>query len=310
MSNDSCDVPTDTYLTRLKNAKDTRAVIKAEFSAFASGVSEETRVFAYEGVNDKCVYYHWILRIAPEIKYEPFLCKSKLRVLQLFDCIADDLTGLGERTYFFVDSDFDGLQGRAITNKIFVTTKYSIESYLVCPKLLDDLLKIEFHCDGYPEDREKVREVFKGVFDQFLAVTSDINFRIYAARKLGIRQTVDLTSKINELARVELLSVAPSGKSAHELVMLAREPSDSELDTLSVSFQKLDPSCNYRGKFSFVFFVKWLELLRQDRLSEKSVCFSSMASTEFHIDGNFSLKTLAPKAAAPEGLSDFLSTIH
>lgn len=310
MSNDGCDAQTDSYLKRLKNAKDTRAVIKAEFSVFASGVSEETRVFAYECINDKCVYYHWILRLAPAIKYESFLCKSKRRVLQLFDCIADDLTGMGERTYFYVDCDFDGLQGRAVSNKIFMTTKYSIESYLVCPKLLDDLLKIEFHCDGHPKNREKIRKVFKDVFDQFLSSTSNINLRIYAARKLGIRQEGDLTSKINELAIVGLLSVVPSGKSAEELVKLAREPSDAEIEILSAGFQKLDPPCSYRGKFSFAFFVKWFELLRQDRLLEKSIFFPSMAQTEFHIDGNFSLKTLAPKAAAPEGLSDFLSAMH
>lgn len=36
-------------------------------------------VFAFEGVDDKTVYYHWIKSLSPELTYEFFVCKGKER---------------------------------------------------------------------------------------------------------------------------------------------------------------------------------------------------------------------------------------
>ena len=106
------DTVVDGYLLRIKEAKNVRAVLKVDFAAFASAIPDDTKIFAFEGPADKAVFYHWIKSVSPALKYEPHVCKNKFNVLQLFDSLQSDLTGLAERAYFFVDRDFDGLQGR------------------------------------------------------------------------------------------------------------------------------------------------------------------------------------------------------
>jgi hypothetical protein len=77
--------------------------------------------------------------------------------------------------YFFVDRDFDDLQGRSAHERLFITNKYSVESYLVCDRLLEELLKIEFHCNGHAAVRTKIIEKFKKAYEAFLTVTKEVN---------------------------------------------------------------------------------------------------------------------------------------
>ncbi|MDQ0591366.1 DUF4435 domain-containing protein [Variovorax paradoxus] len=299
----------DKYLAKVKQAKDVRAVLKVDFATFASAVPEEVKVFAYEGPADKFIYYHWIRELRPSLRYEAYICKNKAKALQLFDILQSDLTGLGERVYFFVDKDFDDLQGRAATSKVFLTDRYSIENYIVCPKLLEDLLMIDFHCNGHPGARIEVREYFEKIYSKFLEITRNLNFRIFAARKLQIEQTEDLPDKINLLAQVELTEISPTEHAVEGLVKLGREPTAEEWAGLKEAFAAINPMQGYRGKFALQFFVKWLGLLRQDRASSPSVLFPMLPASTFMVDGNFSLQTLAPKAAPPKDLGAFLASI-
>lgn len=299
----------DVYLQKMKAAKSISAVVKVDFATFASTLPEDVNIFAYEGPADKCLYYHWIKRISGGLKYEPYVGKNKRKVLQLFDLLQEDKTGLGNRVFFFVDRDFDGLQGRLEHKKIFVTEAYSIENYVVCPGLLDDLLKIEFHCNGYPTVRKEISDQFQKVYDQFLEVTAEINFRIFIARKRQINQIGDLPDRINQLARVEVTSVSSIDSELRELVCLEREPTEEEVQNLRPYFEKIEPRTGYRGKFALLFFIKWLGQLRENRQATSSSLFGIVPKPEFAITGNFSLETLAPKASAPAGLSEFLAQI-
>lgn len=187
----------DPYVERLKSAKNVRAVAKVCFATFASSITEKTNIFAYEGSADKLVFYYWINGIRRGLKYEPYVVKNKNAVLQLFDALKNDETGLGDKVYFFVDRDFDQLQGRAEDEKIFMTKAYSIENYFVCKELLEDILNIEFHCNGYPAVRNDIINLFNDLYAKFLKITEHINLRIFVARKLGIHQIEDLPKTSN-----------------------------------------------------------------------------------------------------------------
>jgi hypothetical protein len=43
---------------------------------------------------------------------------------------------------FFVDRDFDDLQGRLPDNTVYMTETYSIENCIVCREVLEDILKM------------------------------------------------------------------------------------------------------------------------------------------------------------------------
>jgi hypothetical protein len=299
----------DEYLKAVIAAKSSEAVIKVDFATFASTVPDHFKIFAYEGVDDKTVYYQWINRLRADLQYEPYECKNKINALRLFDLLERDLTGLGDRVYYFVDKDFDGLQGRPENAKIYLTCKYSIENYMVSAQVLEDLLKIEFHCNGYTDLRKEVIEKFEELYTQFLNVTEAINFRIFIARKLKIRQTVDLPTRINLLANVDLNEVLKIEALPNDIVKLEREPTEEEINSLLSEFSELESKNDYRGKFAFLFFAKWLSLLREDRLTEHTEVFSKIPKTEVKIKGDFTIATLAPKTAPPEHLHKFLSTI-
>jgi hypothetical protein len=306
---DASGLRDDGYLRALSAAKEVVAVAKVEFAAFASAVPDEVKIFAYEGVADKIIYYHWIGKTRPDIAYEPYVCRNKRNTLSLFDVLSEDLTGLGDRVYYFVDSDFDGLQGRAAHFRIFCPDRYSVENFVVSSKVLEDLLTIDFHCHGHPAVRERIRDVFADVYRQFLNATKEINFRIFLARKLGIKQLDALPERINQLARVELLGAWEGGVAENELVKLEREPTKEEKAALTEEFEAIPPEYGYRGKFALVFFIRWLALLRDDRMCARSTLFSAVPPTEFSVNGGFSLPTLAPKAIVPDGLFAFLGAI-
>lgn len=299
----------DQYLSRIKEAKSARAVVKIDFAAFASAVAKSSKIFAFEGPADKLAFYYWIKASKPTLNYEPYVCKNKFSVLQLFDALQSDLTGLLDRAYFFVDRDFDDLQGRVEHDRIFVTEKYSIENYIVCGELLDVLLKIDFHCEGHPKVREDVKAIFEETYNQFLQATADLNFRIFASRQLGIKQREDLPSRLNNIAKVSLKEVLALDTSVVDMVKLEREPLQEEVIKLKETFAGFVPKDRFRGKFALLFFVRWLALLRDDRLSYSPVCLK-IPTTEFVVNGGFSLDNLAPKAPAPEKLGIFLSKIE
>lgn len=299
----------DVYLDRIKKAKKVPAVAKTDFATFASGVPDNAKLFAYEGPADKYLYYCWIKRVQPTLYYEPYICGNKSKALQLYDLLKRDRTGLGDRAYFFIDHDFDGLQGRADSRKIFVTDKYSIENYLVCGELLDDLLTVDFHCHGFPQVRTSVRKSFEAIYIQFLNITKDLNIRIFAARTLSIRQIGDLPEKLKYIANVNLTDVFPTEHLAQDLVSLSREPTEEEWIKVEAAFASINPVHGYRGKFALQFLVKWLELLRTDRSAIPSVLFSEIPITEFSVKGDFTLQTLASKAPAPSQLASFLSAL-
>lgn len=295
-------------LERMTKSRDSRAVQKLEFAAGVSAIPESFKIFAFEGVDDKTIYYYWIRGLAPQLRYEPYLCGGKRKVLQLYDILQDDATGLGSRVYYFVDRDFDELQGREANSMVFSTCRYSVESYVICEKLLEDILVTDFHCQGYPAVRATIAKIFAGLYDEFLKITKDLNFRLYVARRFRI-EPKEIPTNIAHIANISLKSVSPPDRTAVDLLPLTREPKPDELQACEAEFASLCAQDRYRGKFALAFFVRWLTLLRTDRGQAEPILFGGVPAQVHAIAGNFSFTTLAPKTQPPRHLSAFLAAI-
>lgn len=300
----------DTVKENLILARNKSAVHKQKFLIFASSININSKIFAFEGVNDKRAYYQWIKNINPKITYEQYECGCKNNVLSLFDSIKKDKTGLKNRTYFFIDKDFDSLNGRAPNEYIFVTDKYSIENYLVSPEILDDLLKVDFHCNGCTKTREVIFEIFEKSFKQFLKSSEEINFRIYVSKKLGINRTDHVNEKIEKFCLIHLDKTDQVKHNPALLIPLEFEPATDNLEELRSNFNNLEPKNDYRGKFILKFFINWLKLLRIDRVSDQPRFFTNIPKSKFKVSGEISFESLLPKSIAPSGLNEFIRVIH
>lgn len=301
----------DEYLERMKKAKRGPAVLKTRLVNLKSG-NPNSLIFAFEGDDDKTVYYQWINKICPELNqnYEPFPCGGKDQVLGLKDVIDRDLNGIGENIYFFVDRDFDDLKSHEPSPNIFMTCQYSIENYLVTTEVVEEILKNEFQCHGQKECRRSVSQLFSSLLEQFLNLTKEVNFSLYLARRLQIELKNDLPTRISGLAKVTLDEVKAIDKQAEEIVVLERRATEEEVARLRPEFESLDPATRYRGKFSLLFFSNWLVALERDRNIEQPKYFPPLQKNEPKAKVNLlTLANLSSKSHPPPGLHEFVQRI-
>jgi hypothetical protein len=292
----------DEIVQKLIRARDNRSVLKTRLLTLDAKLSGEP-IFAFEGRDDREAYSAWIRRVDGQLTYEPFECGNKKKTLDLFDLVEVDKSGLKGRVFFFVDRDFDDLQGREVDPSVFLTTRYSVENYLVDTQTLDDILKVELHCHEAPDVRKTVLDLFDTVYSEFLSVTASANERLFIARQLGIK-TNPCPNSIQELASVSLGTVTSGSKQPHEIVQYETEPDTEAVKHLIKKFAVLDPKQRYRGKFSFMFFKKWIEILSCERRATCSDLFPD--KTAHKIKNEISIGSFAFRSPIPEGLDDFL----
>lgn len=295
------------YLERLKKAKDKAAVLKHQLMSTRSELPD-TVIFVFEGDEDKTVYFNWSSKIRQDLEYEPFVCRGKRKVLQLRDSVLKDRGNLSDGIYFFVDRDFDDL-GRHVEHiNTFMTDFYSVENYLVSACVLKEFLRNEFHCHGNPKARAPIVEAFEKLYGSFLAVTKEVNFRIFAARRLKINMP-GLPDKINSVVTISLEDVKIGDMTLQELIKLDREPTLEEIARLTDEFNSLVPFQRYRGKFALKFFEKWLDLLAADYGLEATTYFSAIDRTAKVKRAEITLGSMASKSTFPENLPDFLARV-
>ncbi|RXH30898.1 hypothetical protein XH94_34920 [Bradyrhizobium zhanjiangense] len=267
-------------------------------------------VFAFEGDQDKAVYFQWIRRIRPDLVYEPFPCDGKKQVFLFREMLDRDLGDLSSRVYFFIDRDFDDFAGYPERENTFMTEHYSVENYLVSADVLEELLKDEFHCHAEPKLRAELMALFEARFSDFLQVTKELNKRLFIARRMKYRLEKNLPDGINQLATVHPKQVAPTASSPEAIVIFGEVPSKEEEEQLTEEFSKLDPATRYRGKFNLLFFMKWLDLLCSERRDAASELFASLERPRAVNIQSISLGMLASKAGLPRGLSEFIAAVQ
>ncbi|MEO3713070.1 DUF4435 domain-containing protein [Roseateles flavus] len=265
-------------------------------------------VFAFEGIEDKTIYFHWLRQINPGMKYEFLVCSGKAQVLEFRELLRRDLTGLRDSIFFFVDRDFDDLRGVEFGDDIFMTETYSIENQLVCHKVLEGIMNVDLHCHGEPECRRTVLRKFDELYDSFLSITEALNRRIFLARTLSIRNSKPFPDKIRLLANVELLHVSSTDLDPMQIVVLDREPTEQEVSAHEDAFKTLNRRDRYRGKFALLFFQRWLELLGEERNKPDSEIFKGLERKNT-ANGRLSLDSLAAKSVPPEGFKNFIDRI-
>lgn len=297
----------DQQVETLKSGRRSPAVAKARLIILRSE-RPGCVVFAYEGDDDKSAYAQWVRRIREDLAYEPFPCDGKTQVFELQDLLEKDLSGLATGVFFFVDRDFDDLRGRAPSESVFMTDKYSVENYLVSDTVLEELLKDEFHCHAAPGVRSKVLDLFKAQRDRFVAVANEANFKIFLARQLKIKTLDQLPRRMRSIADVKLADVNAADPRLECQIKLQTDPSPQDRDRLKAEFDRLHPPDRHRGKFLFAFFLAWLKALAIDRNDESSQIFAGLTPKAVNVSA-FSVGLFASKADMPPDLRAFIEAV-
>lgn len=298
----------DKYLSDMKTARHSSAVIKAKLATIKAA-NPNGKIFAFEGKDDKAIYYNWTRRVRDNLKYEPFPCNGKKYVIQLIKVINRDLNNIGENVYFFVDRDFDKNKDLLGAKNTYITSSYSIENYLVNSQVIDELLKNDLHCHDEPGLRSEIVSLFEKLYEQFLSETKEINYRVYFARTHSVSIDRQLPDKANQLAKISIDRVESSGIKPHEVVILNREPTREEDTSSRIDFETLDATSRYRGKFAIIFLKKWLQQLVDDRNKprlERTIFKKCQGNT---LANPITLDSLASKADMPECFVNFIKTV-
>ncbi|MGY6282648.1 DUF4435 domain-containing protein [Methylorubrum extorquens] len=304
MSNYTGGISSDPQVNRMRAARERAVVLKTDLANFRS-VDESTFVFVFEGPDDPLVYKQWIGRIDDRMNYASMICNGKGPLLEFMMMMERDAYQAGQKILYFIDADFDGDRGYK-SDKLFMTDSYSVENYLVNERVLDDTLQNEFYCALEPVVRKKVLSDFSKSYELFLAETYALNIRIYAARKLGIEIKKALPARISGIALIDYGNVSAGKSSVDELIVLEREPVRAEWDQLEKTFQNLDSRMAYRGKFAFLFFMRWLETLHAEYQDANSVVFRGCKRTLKARFSELGLGNFASKSSIPHGLANFL----
>lgn len=294
----------DQYVEKMRAARNGSSVLKLNLVSLRSSLPK-VPIFAFEGKDDKAVYFHWTRRVRNDLDYHPFPCDGKEQVLQLRDIVERDMSGLSHGVYFFVDRDFDDLRGRTASGNTFMTDSYAIENYLVDECVLNELLKNEFNCHLAIAQAVEVKGIFKAVYEKFLGLTYDINLYLYVVRRLGVKLIAPLPDKITKVVEVLIDDVKLKNFDIDALIRTERKILMEEVEEFRAQFNELSPASRYRGKFAMMFFMKWLEELAIDYNGENPKLFKKIPNTKVHYQ-KITIDTLACKSILPAGFVDFV----
>lgn len=267
-------------------------------------------VFVFEGDDDRSVYFSWVRYLEAGFSYEPFTCNGKGAVLKLKEAVSRDAGDLATGVYFFIDQDFDGSRGVPDDGRLYVTDAYSVENYLVNDEVLEEILKIEFHCHAAPLVRRRVIDLFRDVYAQFLQASKDVNRDLHAARSLGVQLQDDLPKGVSSFVIIDLNNVTRSDTPSSSVVRTTREISDEEKAGLLHEFESLDPAMRYRGKFALSFFMQWMERLATERKAQNTDLFHGLDPAVRVLNGRLSMATLASRSAPPPSFRIFFDVIR
>jgi hypothetical protein len=308
MTSEAGGVSQGSAVGKMVKSRSKSAVLKMDLMHLRERYPEGC-ILVFEGKNDRGVFSQWIRQIRAGLKYEPFVCNGKGQLLGLRTAVKRDLHALGEGVYFFVDRDFDDLRGQDSDSSVMMTDAYSTENYLVCEEVLDSVLLHEFGCDGFPDVREKVIEKFGEIFDDFLAITSEINRRIHHARQKNIEILGGLPDRAADLATITIDGVSHAAAPPADLVRLEREIDLVDAALLDPIFETLDPRTRYRGKFAYLFFMSWLQLLAQERIKPDAKLFVGCRRQSTVAFNGLTMELLASRAPPPPCFATFIGSI-
>ncbi|MCK0754419.1 DUF4435 domain-containing protein [Chromohalobacter japonicus] len=282
----------------LRKSRNVYSVLLHELVSAKQGEYDK-KVYVFEGFDDVGVYEEWIKQIDPRVLFEPVAGRGKKQVVDLYFNLVESGNAYLENTFFFVDRDFD--EKEYYGDEVCVLNGYSIENFLCNKEALVSLLKDEYRCAGKVDVREKIIRHFEILYDDFYQAISDVNLRIFAAR----REKVEIVSKVDSIKKVVEIgvdSVMRKDVSSEDAIKI-KECFD--VDKYREEYSELPYVRAIRGKYLLQFFQRWLSILTDDRKSSDPVLFDKCMSNIKGEPHSFQMRRLASITRPPEAVETF-----
>jgi len=262
-------------------------------------------VFVLEGREDLRAYESWLQRGTPEVKWEPLVANGKRNTLPFLDMMRRDATGLSVCTYFIVDHDYDGLDGRRHGSDVYVLSAHSIENYLTHEQVVASLLRTEFRLLGEPDVRDWLLGLYEKSRGEFMCAVRVACVTLCATRRTSCG-SVDIRENCMDFVSVTPGSVTVKDAAGLE-ALVTTEQTLVEADLAAADeFFDDNEALWIRGKYLAAFFRAWISTLMEDRQSDTPLFFKDASRGHVLSGGWNEVGSLAAKSPIPSGLIEFV----
>lgn len=247
----------------LRKARTSRASILQEFMSSYDSSADRVHAFV-EGPDDILFYrYHMTRFLAKETRLYIYDCKGKAKVYEAYQAIVGKFP-FCRRVVFFVDKDIDDITGvaRAGDPRVFITTVYSIENYLVCRDAFRSFVR----------DHVRVRRV--NIEEDTLLGEFEKGLNAFHRRMMGVMAWIVLAKRhgfelvLKDLSMGSLLymnegQIISKPKRVSYLRKMtgytAKNHGWQPLRRAIIELGKLDAKTYVRGKFEMWWFIEFLK---------------------------------------------------
>ena len=242
-------------VSRMREERDRPAVL-AHAVLRTRSENPNAFVFIFEGVEDVAVYEQLIRGLSAKLTYEPIPASGKKQVLGYMR----SLIGTGSRhlthVYAFIDRDFD-VEIEA-SNNIYEIDAHSFENIICTSSSLESLLLDEFKCSAHPIARKQILEKFEQIFENAKIAMYEVNFILFVSQRSG-KKIIKKPEKLSHFLRMDLEGVVPNFADPTDVVVV--DLSSVNIDHFRREYENLNDLLRYRGKYIYMIFKKWIELL-------------------------------------------------
>ncbi len=291
----------------LKQANDAPTPL-LQFNQLRSRYSDSW-IFAVEGDNDVVFYQAALNRFGfdKDLKFLP--CKGKTNVLKLLSTLQNSSVTSAAKTRFFIDKDFDGLKNHKQSDELYCTPTYSIENLMVDENILKQLLTSTFKCTGTEDSYVDIFvTLFKSRLEEFYKEIEPVNLKLFCVRKAEKECGSIDHNLVKKYLSISLDRVEKNQACSCKIeTLLGIEEYPMDCSGFHDEFKKLDKHQHWRGKFLYEFFIKFLQLIAEDRSSPSGRYFIDRRKISFQA-GEISLELLSSKVNYPSCLLRFFES--
>lgn len=289
-------------LDTMREGRRTPRVALANYTT-VRGKNPSKLICVFEGLED-LPYYETIFNRTINTGFASVIAKGKDQVLGLREILLRKKEP-DANVRFFIDHDFDGLKGHIPGDDIYVTDGYSIENHLVTRDILHSLLGSEFKCTAEAdyEAVDRISALFESFLERFFEIMRPVNQAIYYARTHGV-ELKNIEDRVTEYVLITLNGITPSGNDYFQLIGWP-EALPKDFSEIEESFSKIDPHLQWRGKFIYDLFIKFLHVVKIDRTKDSPRYFVKKQGVKFDPNGEI-IRTLASLSEIPGTLTKFL----
>ncbi|SOE91200.1 Protein of unknown function [Caballeronia arationis] len=300
----------DSLIDRAREGRKSPQTLKIKASNLRSRYPGEP-ILIVEGPDDVGPYETWIRGEQVEHFLHFLPGNGKEQLLGLRRMLSNDETGLKAEIYFFVDRDFDGLQGQAEGSDIYCCDRYSIENYLSTNLVVKSVLRDEFRLDPASAEYETVVRLYEVVLRELTELLKPVNRHLFICQRLGLKLHKGIP-EVKKMVDVQLERVTLRNSVSEligEQLLTSTEVPEYDTAEIDAEFCALDPMTEHRGKFLYEFLRSWLNCLAEDvRALPNGKYVPSQVNSKFSL-ASFDLRSCASRSERPAGLRQFVQQI-